>query len=84
MHLNVDTPCGLQNKVQFDIPLYFCRRDSENMHAMTKTTFIVKTYVNAVCLMQFKKLMTDELTKNHRENDREATSEFMLEISGSS
>jgi hypothetical protein len=42
-HMSTATPCGLQNKVQFDIRLYFCRRSAENMHSMTKTTFEVKT-----------------------------------------
>ena len=29
MYLNPTTPVGLQNKVQFDIRLYFCRRGME-------------------------------------------------------
>lgn len=37
-----NTPFGLQNKVQFDIRLYFCRRGMENMPQMTKSTFSVK------------------------------------------
>ena len=43
MYLDVNTPYahGLQNGVQFDIRLYFCRRGSENMQAiMTKDTFV--------------------------------------------
>lgn len=28
-HKSPDTPCGLQNIVQFDIRLYFCRRSVE-------------------------------------------------------
>ena len=51
------------------------------MHAMTKTTFIVKTDVNG---LPYVVQEIDELTKNHRQNDREATSGFMPEIPGSS
>ena len=29
-HMSTDTPCGLQNKVQFDIRLYFCWCSVEN------------------------------------------------------
>ena len=36
MYLNPKTPVGLQNKVQFDIRLYFCRRGMENIAGMTK------------------------------------------------
>ena len=40
--LKLDTPVHLQNKVQFDIRLYFTRRGSENMAQMTKDTFAIK------------------------------------------
>lgn len=42
-HLNVGTPIGLYNKVQFDIRLYFCKGGTENIHKMTKSTFEVVT-----------------------------------------
>lgn len=38
-HMGPDTPIGSQNKVQFNIRLYFCRRLVENMHAMYRSTF---------------------------------------------
>ena len=38
------------------------------MHAMTKSTFIVKTGGNG---LRYVCQEIDELTKNHRENDRE-------------
>lgn len=38
-HMSPNTPFGSQNKVQFDITLYFCRRLVENMHAMYRSTF---------------------------------------------
>jgi hypothetical protein len=39
MHLSINTPQGLFNKVQFDIRMFFCRRGNENMHEMNKNTF---------------------------------------------
>jgi hypothetical protein len=42
LYLSPKTPLGLQNKVQFDIPFYFCRRGNENMLQMHKSTFMVK------------------------------------------
>lgn len=38
-HMSPDTSIGIQNKVQFDIRLYFCRRLVENMHGMYRSTF---------------------------------------------
>lgn len=81
MYFNVNTPYGLQNKVQFDIRLYFCRRGAENMHAMNKNTFVVRTDANGV---RYICQGIDELTKNHRENDKEAMSGFMPEITNNS
>jgi hypothetical protein len=42
-YLTTETPAGLQNKVQFDIRLHFCRRGSENMHDLQIDTFEIKT-----------------------------------------
>lgn len=39
MHLSINTPQGLFNKVQFDVRMFLCRRGNENMHGMTKTHF---------------------------------------------
>ncbi|WAR14212.1 hypothetical protein MAR_004317 [Mya arenaria] len=39
---NVNTPCGLQNKVWFDIMYHLCRRGQENLREMKKTTFAVE------------------------------------------
>ena len=64
---NIDIPDGLQNKVQFDIRLYFFRRGSENMHKMTKSTFKMfhpETGYRYVCLA------IDELTNNHGAEDK--------------
>lgn len=37
MHLSINTPQGLFYKVKFDIRMFFCRRDNESMHGITKT-----------------------------------------------
>jgi hypothetical protein len=71
-----DTPSGLANIVQYDIRMYFFRRGMENMHQMTKSNFAVKTGMKYV----FK--TTDEMTKNHRENDKENSSGVMPESPG--
>ena len=73
---NEANPTELQEKVQFDIRLYFFRRGSENMHAMTKTTFAVKTTPKGdryVCQVE------DELNKNHQQNCTESYTAFMPE-----
>ena len=41
IHLQTNTPCGLLNKVQFDIRLYFFRHGFDNMVSLTKSTFVV-------------------------------------------
>ncbi|CAG2236087.1 KCTD1_15 [Mytilus edulis] len=81
IYLSPNTPFGLQNKVQFDIRLYFCRRGMENMPQMTKSTFSVKTDPKTGLKYVVKTL--DELTKNHRSSDKEKTSGIMPENSGS-
>ncbi|CAC5399007.1 unnamed protein product [Mytilus coruscus] len=62
------SPTGLLNKVKFDIRMYFFRRGAENMDKMTKDTFIVKTDPKTKTKYETKKI--DELTKNHRFNDK--------------
>ncbi|VDI71655.1 Hypothetical predicted protein [Mytilus galloprovincialis] len=81
IYLSPNTPFGLQNKVQFDIRLYFCRRGMENMPQMTKSTFSVKKDPKTGLKYVVKTL--DELTKNHRSSDKEKTSGIMPENSGS-
>ena len=75
--LQPSTPYRLQNKVQFDIRLYFFRRGAENMHAMKKSTFTVK--VDAKTGREYVSKAVDELTKNHREGDKESSSGYMPE-----
>ena len=57
------------NKVQYDVRYYFARRGGENMHTLTKASFVVKTNPDTG-----KKyiIARDELTKNHRYNDTDA------------
>lgn len=75
IYFSTNTPYGLSNKVQFDIRLYFCRRGQENMHAMSKSTFTVKT--DGETGLKYVTKTEDELTKNHRETDKELISGVM-------
>ncbi|XP_048771872.2 uncharacterized protein LOC125677743 [Ostrea edulis] len=81
IHLSPTTPCGLLNKVQFDIRLYFFRRGCEHMHTMTKQTFVVKRDPKSG--QKFVTKCMDEMTKNHRENDKENITPIMPEITDS-
>ena len=73
--LKLDTPYHLQNKVQFDIRLYFTRRGGENFSKMTKFTFAVKKDVETGREFVYKSM--DELNKNNRENNKTVTSGIM-------
>jgi hypothetical protein len=73
VYFSTNTPSGLSNKVQFDIRLYFCRRGQENMHAMSQSMFTVKTDGET----GLRYVTEDELTKNHRETDKELISGVM-------
>lgn len=77
IHMSTATPCGLLNKVQMDIRLYFCRRGLENIPEMTKDTFIVD--VNPNTGVKFVKKSRDELVKNRRYNEKENFGGFMTE-----
>lgn len=75
MYMSPNTPTGLANKCQFDIRLYFCRRGVENMQTMSKDTFVVKLDEATGSRYVVKK--NDELSKNHRESDKDFFSGFM-------
>ena len=77
IYLKTNTPYGLFNKVQFDIRFFFFRRGSENMHKMTRDTFVVKIDGDTGRRYIAK---ADEFTKNHREGDKENLSGFMPEM----
>lgn len=70
--MSPDTPCELQNKFQFHIKLYFCRRSLENLHSISRSTF----QVNDDHMSGLKSITkcTDEWTKIDRANDKELTS----------
>ena len=63
--LSTISPALLQEKVQFDIRYYFCRRGAENMHKMTKESFEVMQNAEGERYVSQAK---DELNKNHKEN----------------
>lgn len=60
---SINTPCGLQKKVWFDLSYYLCRRGRENQREMTKTTFAVDKDSQGV---EFVYQNIDEADKNHR------------------
>jgi hypothetical protein len=80
IYCSPNTPSGLYTKVQFDIRLYFFRRGQENMHLMTKTTFGVET--DSSTGLKVVRKLEDEMTKNHRETDKEESSGIMPEVKG--
>lgn len=80
MFMNQETPLGLANQVQFDIRLYFFRRGMENMEKMRKTDF--RAHTDPKTLHKYVMKTTDELTKKHRENDKENFSGVMPESPG--
>lgn len=68
---------SLQNKVQFDIRFYFCRRGAENMHKMMKSMFEVRHDYQLDCDYVIK--VEDKATKNHCETDQLIITNFMPE-----
>ena len=83
LYLSSKTPSVLQNKVQFDIRFYFCRRGNENMLQMHKSTFMVKKDSKTGLKYMYIVKTIDELTKNHRADVKEKTSAIMPENPGS-
>ena len=61
---STDTPVGLQQKVFFEIVLYTCRRGRENLHGMTKDSFVVAKDGQG---REFVEKKYAEVDKNHRE-----------------
>ena len=72
------SPKTLQNKVQFDIQYYFCRRGGENIKEMTVDTF--ELIFDEVTRISYVKKKKDEQTKNHKECDSEVITGFMPQI----
>ena len=66
---NTENPTTLQNKVFFEIVLFFCRRGRQNLLQLKKTDFQIKVNSQGKpCVVK----TTDELTKNHRAHDVQA------------
>ena len=68
-------PKELQNKVQFDIRYYFCRRGSENIYEMAKDTFQLAFDTETKIAYVYKS--KDEMTKNHQETNNPIVTGFM-------
>lgn len=73
---------SLQEKVQFDIRFYFARRGAENMSEMQVDTF--QLIYDADAKVKYVKKVKDEITKNHKDVDKEIITGFMPEIPGNS
>jgi hypothetical protein len=62
---SIDAPVGLQNKVLFELIYYTCRRGRENLHGMTKSTYIIETDDQGI---EYVTQRLSEMDKNHRED----------------
>jgi hypothetical protein len=83
-HIEMDpsnTPKSLQNKVQFDLRFFLCRRGNENVYEMTKTTFEVTT--DPYTGLKYVYKAQDELDKNHGADSTDIVSGVMQEMKGS-
>ena len=76
---DISNPVTLQNKIFFEVMLYFCRRGRQNLPQLKKTDFSVMTDGKG---NKYVRKITDELTKNRRENDDGLDRGIMLENSG--
>lgn len=72
--LSPDDPDQLQLLVWFYLQLYFCRRGIENQTQLKKDHYIVREINGQKCIVQ----KTDELTKNHREQDTNRANGFII------
>lgn len=73
---NLNQPDTLQNKVFFEIMLFFCRRGRQNLRELKTEDFSIKTDPYGV---RYVDKINDELTKNHRENDEAQEKQAMFE-----
>ena len=62
---NLSSPETLQNKVFFEVMLYFCRRSRQNLRVKKQ---IFQSEIDPSCTKYVSKV-NDELTKNRRETD---------------
>ena len=77
---NDDNPITLQHKVFFEVMLFFCRRGRQNLRQLKKDDFEIQTDAKG---RRFVVKTTDELTKNHRENDEAEDGGIMMSNEGS-
>ena len=75
------SPATLQNKVQFDLRFFFCRRANENIDKFQKDTFVIQLDPDTGMRYVIKQI--DELTKNHREHSTDLVTGIMPELRGS-
>ena len=74
-----NSPDTLQNKVFFEVMLYFCRRGRQNLRNLKKSNFSIETDPSKrkyVCKVK------DELTKNRRETDEAQETQVMFATGG--
>ena len=72
---NTENHTTLQNKVFFEIMLFFCRRGQQNLRQLKKTDFEIKVKSQGKrCVVK----TTDELTKNHKAHDVQAEERGMM------
>ncbi len=71
-------PQSLQNKVQFDICFFICRRENENLYDMNKATFALK--MDEATKIRYIVKAHDKLDKNHSEKSTEIVSSAMPEM----
>lgn len=76
---STETPKTLLNKVFFEVVLCFCRRGRQNMRQLKKSDFAVKTNDKGV---KYVTKISDELTKNHREDNEPEEGGSMYETGG--
>ena len=72
--LSFETPLSLQRKVFFELMLYYCRRDSENLREVTPNDFVIQERNGVECMLKF----SDEMTKNHWENQENQDEGLMI------
>ncbi|XP_078364213.1 uncharacterized protein KIAA1958-like [Oculina patagonica] len=72
-------PDTLQNKVFFEVMIFFCRRGRQNLRELKKEDFSIRTDSSGV---RYVCKVKDELTKNRRENDEAQESQTMFETGG--
>ena len=77
---DMNTAAGLQNKVWFEVMLFFCRRGQENLHELKRDSFAFSMDATGRRYVYQQK---DELTKNHREDCEAQEGGLMYEIPGS-